>query len=76
MIRYVFEDFDGGYKVFATRELAFIEALRTLKKFYVEYDNDKQELEDYRELMKGFFENDKGFHIDELLWVHAVEYYI
>lgn len=72
---WLFDNGDGVYKVFATKELALREVLQVLKKYYYDYPDEKRELEDYRQLMEDYFDPNKdNFYIDEVCWVWKVDY--
>lgn len=71
---YVLENYDKINKIIATKELALREAVKKIKEYYEYNPNDAQELQDYRELMKQYFDPIKtGFYIGDLFWVYEAE---
>ena len=71
---YILEDYDGKNKVITTKELALREAIKIIKEYYEDNPNDAQELQDYREMMKQYFDPTKtGFYVDECFWVYETE---
>lgn len=72
---WLIEDFDGVYKVCATKEIALREVVKMLRDFYKDRPDATQELEDYRELMKQYFDpRREGFYVDEFCWVSKAEF--
>lgn len=72
---WLIEGFDGVYKVCATKEIALREVVKMLRDFYKDKPDDTQELEDYRELMKQYFDPSReGFYVDEFCCLHKAEY--
>lgn len=75
MNMWVIEDYDSIRKVCATKEIALREVIKMLRDFYNDRPDDTQELEDYRELMKQYFDPSReDFYIDEFCWVYKAEY--